>query len=350
MNKVTIAGDVSSALTYFAALGAATIADLESDIAAEIHYTEDSRPKAIVSIKELEPIQLATIILDVAKLWSAEESWVHGLLEYKDGKSFVPRSPFSPRIKVIDDSETWRKHQEFRWRHIDELFQDRDFLALDFVGAIGESAYWRFESNGRRPDHGASRWEMKTRNKGQEFIKDRLALMVDELANWTPEQILSGLTGETLRDFGGKVMADSRTSTGFTTPGPTDVGLAFVALIGLTAFPLSHQTTRISATPGAYPDNVLHTRFAVFPIPTVPISLRRLESLILSKELKTVTENILGKDESGNVSEDLALSNPGAESWLRKRGVPAVAKYSVLKTGSSSAPERQILTGEVRVI
>lgn len=349
-NTLTVAGDVSSALTYFAAVGLAVITDVEVGGSARLSFTADPQPKAQVHLGSVEPISLAAQILRIAQRWSEPESWAQGEMGYRDGKAVTQRSPFSPRIKVIEEREAWRAHQDFRWGHLDKLLENNDRIALEFIGGIGESAYWRFESNGRRPDHGASRWEMKTRNKGQEFIKDRVAPMVREIADWTPEQVLNGVSGEARQDFPGKPDPYSRTATGFTTPGPTDVALAFVALLGLSAFPLSLQTTRISTTPGAFPTTVLHTRHALLPIPVLPMTVDRLRTILVSKELAVASENLLAAEEAELRDEQLALGAPAAEMWLKQRGIPAIAKYAVLKTGSSSAPERQILTGEVRVL
>ena len=106
---------------------------------------------------------------------------------------------------------------------------------------------------------------MKTRNRGQEFVKDRLRPMCADLATWEPSAMLSGITGQTLYDSLDD-KPESRTGTGFTVPQPTDTALAFCALVGIANFPVIHQVHRIGVTPGAYPYNALHPRLMVLPV------------------------------------------------------------------------------------
>jgi CRISPR-associated protein Csb3 len=60
------------------------------------------------------------------------------------------------------------------------------------IGALGEPAYWPTDRNA---DAGASRWEMKTRNQGAEFVGNRLVPLAQAVAARTIEQTLTGLTG-----------------------------------------------------------------------------------------------------------------------------------------------------------
>ncbi|MBD8030614.1 hypothetical protein [Corynebacterium gallinarum] len=349
-SSLTVAGDVTSALTYFATMGIAQIAEVEISDRASIVYSSDPFPKAELHFDEVTPAQVADALRFVAQRWTQPGSWVVQTMPYPEGQSVVERSPFSPRVKVINDLDTWQRHQRFRLSHLDKLLVEADLTALELIGGLGEPAYWRFQGKDRRPDHGASRWEMKTRNKGQEFIKDRLALMCVELSDWSTEQILAGLDGSQVNDPLGKNASDSRTSTGFTSPGPTDVALAFAAIIGISIFPLSHQSHTLSITPAAFPSDILHTRYAVLPIPVVPVTLARLKTIILSHELHVVSSHELMEPEAEKGDSRLLLDGLAASTWLRQRGIVALAKYPVLKTGSSSAPERQILKGEVVVL
>lgn len=350
METLTLARDFTSSLTYFAAIGLATVVEEELGKTVLISYSQDTSPKAQLQLDGITAEDVAKVLHGVAGRWAESGSWVQETMDYPEKKSSMARSPFSPRIKVIEESATWEKHQDFRGRHLDRLLQEQDMLAIRFIQGLGESAYWRFDKKDRRPDHGASRWEMKTRNKGQEFIKDRLALLCQDLATWEVRDVLDGLRGEAIRDTIGKNAPDSRTATGFTQPGPTDEALAFAGLLGLTAFPPAHQISGISVTPGAFPRNVLHTRDMVLPIPAKPVTLQRLVSLLLSKELATVSRALLARESGQPLDPDLALAEPAATTWLQARRVPAVAHWPVLKTGSSSAPERQVLDGTVVVL
>lgn len=53
-----------------------------------------------------------------------------------------------------------------------------------YFGALGQPSYWSGEQTNHslRSDFGASRWEMVTRNKGQEFIGGRLFPLAQKVA------------------------------------------------------------------------------------------------------------------------------------------------------------------------
>lgn len=339
MHILTLEGDVTSALTYFAALGIASVAESEKVDEVRIGFTDEPIPKIQVHF-DIDSLQtIGQAITDVANRWTRDESWTQVTMEYTDGKKKVARSPFSPRFKPIEQSTDWLRHQNLRWKVLDTLTQQGDGLALNLIQALGEPAYWRNEKKSPRPDEGASRWEMKTRNRGEEFILHRFRDMCKEVSQRTPEEILEGLTGAVVRDFGQRESIDSRTATGFRTPGTTDVTLAFTALIGISNFPLSHHVDRIAVTPGAFPTTSLHPRWAVLPISSSALKPARMRSILISQQLATAS-----------VREGDVPLQEAAKTWLKEREIPLLVHYQILKTGSSSAPERQILSGEVEFL
>ena len=342
-SELTIAGDVTSALTYFAAVGTALIVEEELHQTAYIEYSLDSPPKAKVRIGSASTREVAEAIQSVATRWASEGSWATSTHEYPEKKSSIERSPFSPRIKQFSDETVRECHVGFRTFHLDHAREQGDTLMLSLVAGLGEAAYWRTERNQPRPDDGASRWEMKTRNKGQEFIKDRLALLVCEDATWEIEEILDGVIGTQVKDALGGNKDDSRSATGFATPGPADNALALLALLGISAFPVSLQSKKQSVTPGAFPIGFTHPQFAVFPVPNRAVTLSSLKTAIVSSQLDSVAREMLGFEGD---SEQSVLAAAG-KTWLRDRGFGAVVCHQILKTGSSSAPERQILEGNL---
>ncbi|SES10290.1 hypothetical protein [Corynebacterium cystitidis] len=346
MYSIQIAGDAQSTLTHFALYGLAGIVQYELNQPVLVSFTSEVDPKAVLETTAGET-EVAEAVLHVAKRWSEPGSWAQDTMAYPDKKKSVERSPFSPRIQVIDSRDTWIAHQEFRHRHIDQLEQAGDRLALRLIAGLGEASYWRFQGKDRRPDHGASRWEMKTRNRGEEFIVHRFAPMCSELSSWSSEDILAGITGTQVNDTLGKQKADSRTATGLTTPRATDVALAFCGLVGLGCFPVLHQSTELSVTPAAYPQNVLHTRHMVLPVPAQPITLSRLEAVLVSEALSHASQKY--SDERAE-DENETLEVTAAQDWLRARGMGALVHFSVLKAGSDSAPERQVLTGRIEAL
>lgn len=341
--SIKIAGDVSSALTHFTAYGLSLLIDAEIDDAeARVFFTEESEPNAILQLRGCTPLDVAQALQAAATRWADNEAWAQATLNYPDGNKNVPRSPFSPRIKQFDDPLMWQRHSKFRNEYLDSLSDD--WLALQFIQGLGEAAYWRKDGNSPRPDDGASRWEMKTRNRGEEFIVHRLAPLVVEVAKWSAEMILSGLQGEQVNDAIGKNKPDSRSASGFTAPQPTDNAMAFAALLGIGMVPPIRDIGALSVTPGAYPQHITHPQWMVLPIPTVPITGERLRSILMSKQFDAVAKSTL-KLNYGQID----VSTPG-KAWLRSRGIPAVAVFSILKAGSASAPERQILNGSLTVL
>lgn len=338
-----LAGDVSSALTQFAAYGLALLAEEEfPDAQVSLSYTQEARPRAVLDLKVVRADDVAVAVRDVAQRWSQPDAWAQKLLRYPDGKKSAHRSPFSPRIKGFEDEETWLEHVSFRAAELDRLVDDH--LALQFIHGLGEAAYWRKESNSPRPDDGASRWEMKTRNRGEEFIANRFAGLVKEVATWAPQQILNGLAGTTLNDVIGKQKADSRTSTGLTRPQPVDNALALVALLGMSLMPPIRDLRGISITPGAYPRRVTHPRWMVLPVPIEPTTVDRMRSIMLSAQFDHVAEAAVGQAKADSEMET------AGRAWLRSRNIAAVSVFQIFKGGSSSAPERQVLDGTLVIL
>lgn len=353
MPNINIAGDVSSALSHFGAYGLAAIAGAEGFGSSTVRWTEESRPIAVVGVPDHSPLDVAASVRDLARRLADEKEWPSVLMPYGPKAKPVRVSPFSPRIKAIDTDkhpDDWPNHQLARNRVFDRLSRESRDLELSFLGALGEAAYWRFDNNQPRPDHGASRWEMKTRNRGEEFVQHRFSGMAKELSGWSVDDILAGITGANVNDSLGKNAVGSRTSTGLTAPGPTDVALAFVALWGISVFPMARKIRRINVTPCAYPDRVLHPTAMVLPVPTVPVTVARLESLVISRQLSVLVD-LEGRELSGiraDAEVEGQLEVEAARRWLGDRGVPGVAVFPILKAGSSSAPERQVLNGRVK--
>lgn len=339
MFTINIAGDASSALSHFALLGLAAVAEEMGDNSVRLLWSLDSEPKA--QLRSIyDPLLIAQRIRELATRWSEDSSWVKARKNYA-GKQFAP---FSPRIKAIDAEKSpydWEEHHHIRTSHVDQLLADKRWLDLSFISALGEPSYWHNEKKAPRPDHGASRWEMKTRNRGEEFVQHRLSLMVDELSSWTNEDILAGIQGKQVHDPLGKNSPDSRTSTGLTPPGPTDVALAFVGLLGIASFQLAPQVKEKSVTPGAFPPQALHPVLMVLPMSSTPISLGRARSVLRSEAIACIGGELV---RTGDIGTTAVVS---ASKWLLEHGINAVALFDIKKAGSSSAPERQVQPGSV---
>jgi CRISPR-associated protein Csb3 len=352
MSTVTLGGAISSALTHFALYGLADIAADRFGSGVTLGWTGEQEPKAWVGVPSATAEEISQAVLDAAST-DAPRDWPSVQLNYS---SKAVASPFSPRIKAIDTDKhpaDWERHQHAREDALDALTDAGDLAELRFLAALGEASYWHIANNTRQPDRGASRWEMKTRNRGEEFISQRYGPLCRDLSTWSCEQVFEGLSGAGLRDPLGKNKQDSRSSTGFTRPTPTDNALVFCALRGIAEFPLAHRVSKINTTPGAWPDFVLHPRSMLLPVPTAPVTLARLRSVIVSRQLAILhefhmsdTEMREGRDGTHVVSP---LDAEVARTWLASRRCDAVVRFPIFKTGSSSAPERQVLDGEVHL-
>lgn len=339
-----LGGDVTSALTHFALAGLGQIARSLSTHAVELSWSDETVPRAVITTEDVTVEAMAEEVLRLADSWTG--GWTTIRHEYGEGTF----SPFSPRFKSINAEKypaDWASHQNVRNETFDKLAVDRDGTALRLIHALGEAAYWRFDGKSPRPDHGASRWEMKTRNKGQEFVRDRLHLLCKELAGWDSAQVIDGLSGATVNDSLSKNSLDSRTSTGFTPPGPADVALTFAAIVGISQFPVTHRIHELSVTPGAYPTNTLHPKFMVLPVPTVPITPERYANIVCSLHWSEITAEI----GAHNMGKDIdSLQSADHRAVLRARGVPAAAVFRINLGGSPSAPERYIEQGQVQLL
>lgn len=341
MTRITIAGSVTSALTHFTMFGLTVICEDRWPGRVRLGWKEGAEPEASVTAAGIPDAEIAAAVQDSAAEASASEGWARATFTYSDSPTL--RSPISPRIKAIDPGRKtgdWEGHQSVRWRVLDALLEDGRHGPLELIAGFGEAAYWRFDGNAPRPDEGASRWEMKTRNRGQEFVMHRLLPLAEVVAEWAPDMILEGLRGESVRDFHGRDDPGSRSATGFRRPGPTDNAAAWCALWGLAMFPVSHRIGGLSATPGAWPPASLHPSAMLLPVLTGPVTPSRYRTVLTGRALEDLCLAYgPGERTSNDAITDQALR------WLRARGAMGVLRFPVLKTGSANAPERQVLEG-----
>lgn len=349
MSTIFLGGPIRSALIHFALYGLADIASTRFGRGVTLGWTEEQQPRPWVDVPSAAPEEIAEAVRDAAST-DTPRTWSSVSINYANT---AVASPFAPRIKAIDPDkhpEDWNKHQRARHDGTDQLLDHGDFAELRFVAALGEASYWHIANNSRQPDLGASRWEMKTRNQGEEFVTHRYGPLCREISSWSSDQALEGLTGSEVRDPLGKNNQDSRSSTGFTRPSPADNALVFCALRGIAEFPLARRLSKINATPGAWPDRVIHPRSMLIPVPTEPVTLARLRSLLVSEQLAMLHKGIMNgaSDTQGSLHDEAtsALDLDAARKWFAARRCRAVIRFPILKTGSSLAPERQVLDGE----
>jgi len=341
MTELILAGAATSALTHFAMNGLSNIIAHETGCSVASYWHDSTTPTARIVADGIDENQIAAAVRQHAGRCACDGSWLQAEADIGGKMTAV----FSPRIKTPADDAEWKALQQIRHRHIDELLRAGEVLDLAMIGGLGEPAYWRFDGKDRRPDHGASRWEMKARNKGEEFVGHRLRPMARVVADRSPAAILDGLTGVRMCDeLGSANPSASQTATGFTRPGPTDCAMAWCALWGVTNFPLAHHVSKISTTPAAFPSTVLHTRFMVLPVITTPVAAARVRSILVSGALRVQAEH-----QCGIASADPFVVD-SARRWLRSRGVVATVVFPVEKAGSDNAPQRFVLDGAIETL
>ena len=237
---------------------------------------------------------------------------------------------FSPRLTLPQEDSQVQQFEDHR-----EEFLNSDLTTLDhlMISNLGEPGYWIFDRNKRYPDNSASRWEMKTRNRGEEFVGNRLSKLASIVSSLDKDSIDAGLTGRNISDPLGKDRPDSRTSTGLTPPGPVDDALAWCGLWGISGFILVPGTgSDISATAGAVPQQRLHPRSLVIPITEKPMSPAAWRALMATRAIIDITSS----DESSMTT---------ASDYLKARGVLGICTFPVYTTNNSNAPERMVLSG-----
>lgn len=337
MTDLMLGGAPRSAISHLAPLGMASILRDGGIRDARSWWDVDTARPHVCSSRTAA--EMAELVIQHAARRSGH-SWVNAKIT---GASRHGLSLFSPRIKAAQVDE-WGEYVAERdaW-----LAANRDSLtALDFrmLTALGQPAWWHCDAKDTRPDDGASRWEMKTRNRGEEFLAHRLAPLTDVVALRSVQQMVAGLTGSSVIDELGKNAADSRTSTGLAVPGPVDSAFAYVALWGIAALRTVHRSGHRQPSPsvGMRPRRGVHPLCAYLPVFVSAVTPQHFAAVAASRAL----------DELGRraVEEAPETGGSGEEDWLREQGVHAVAFFPIRKSGSTSAPERQILEGEVSIL
>jgi CRISPR-associated protein Csb3 len=247
------------------------------------------------------------------------------------------RGLMSPRITGLKTADDWNTHQAARETILDELTNAHAWTDLRYLAALGEPSYWSFNRrNEPLQDDGASRLEMQPRNRGSEFVGNRLRPLTEKLLARKPGKIAAGLDGSSISDeLGGK--PDSVSATGLTTPGPVDNALVWCALWGIGQLPLALRREGAARTSG----HLGRSRQEWFYVPawTGPWRPARLRSVLASTQLRAAAAAGLP-----DIGDDLAARS--AATWLRAHGTFGVLRFPIGRFGSDNAPERRALRGE----
>ncbi len=341
MSDLELAGDVRVALSHMAAIGLAALLEDAGMPDVRVRWTGglDSRP--IVSGSGADWAEVARLVRSHALRHADASDWTGATID--DGATGL----MSPRIKTRGTDAGWHELATRRREVIDAQTDERRWLDLQMIGALGEPAYWRFNDQGQRlPDDGASRWEMKTRNRGEEFVRHRLHPLARHVATRSFEGIRDGLAGSSIEDEAGSNDVSSRTATGLAAPGRVDNAVGWCALWGLSQFPVVPRLARQSRTAGHLPptsrSDTRRRGWFYLPVPTTPIALPRLRSIVASAQLARAAAPT-----DAAATPNVTLIGESARTWLLDRAIGAVVRFPIGEYGSASAPERRALLGTV---
>lgn len=341
MTELELPGDIGVALSHVAAYGLAAILEATGCPDVTLRWTPSLNSRAVVTAPGRDPDDMASAVLAHARQHAGVANWTAATVVV--GGATAGR--LSPRIKSPADEDEWRELARLRRQSIDEEVSHRRWLDLRMLGALGEPAYWRLDAQGaRRPDEGASRWEMKTRNRGEDFVQHRLRRLALSVADRDLLTVRDGLTGTRIEDETGGNALDSRTGTGLAGPGPVDNALTWCALWGLSRLPVVAKVGGPSESAGHLViRRVGASRQAWFhlPVPHHPVTLSRLGTLVASEQLAVVVRAEAAPSDAGG------LEARSAREWLIARGAGAVVRFPVWISGNASAPERRALLGSV---
>jgi CRISPR-associated protein Csb3 len=321
-------------LHHLAAYGLADILDTAS-LVTDLRLTwQAGRP--VVSGTGLAP----AIVEDAVRAHLAgRRTWV------EEASGPDRRGVMSPRLTGMKADQAWQDHQHARESVLDTLTAAHAWPDLRYLAALGEPAYWRFNPRGERlPDDGASRLEMQPRNRGSEFVGNRLRPLVEKLLDRQPGQIAAGIAGDSVLDeLGGK--PDSVSATGLTTPGPVDNALVWCALWGIGQLPLALRTERPAVTTGHLGRPRAEHFYA--PVWEMPWRPARLRTILASAQLRDAADQLL-HDAGTSAPAATAVTTTAATAavWLRARGVIGIVRFPVGRFGSDNAPERRALRGD----
>ncbi len=340
MTELDLPGDIRDAFSHMAIIGLAAIMEAQGVHDPAIRWSGGMDPHPQMrTTADWEAVAMA--VRDHANAHTQPGAW----LQTRSAINQRPTAAFSPRVKTMSVDE-FSQLVSARRGGIDALTADvSGNLDRRMIGALGMPAYWSHNYKGEPlQDDGATRWEMKTRNRGEELVGNRLALLADVVAKRSEDQVMTGLDGSKVVDELGKGHLDSRTPTGLRPPGPVDSARAWCALWAISQFPIRFQLNNIALTTGYVGDR--GDGYFYLPAFREYTSMARLRSVLGSEQLRA-----LATVASRSPVSTRPHVKPGdvtrSTDWLLTRHVEALVTFKMAKTDNLSAPEKWAGTGVV---
>lgn len=338
---VKLSVDLCDAFSHMMVVGLASILEDQAERTCTLQW-RGFREVELSTSDGLDVHAMAEQVSNHVNRWKSS-LWLCSEGDYTqkgDGRSI--HATMSPRLSALGEPDGWRLLQVNREQALDACETVGD---CRYFGALGQPAYWSISNGSIAADGGASRWEMVTRNRGQEFIGGRLLPLARELAEWPVEHIEQGLLGAAVRDNIGGDKPTSRTATGLHGPQATDNARAWCALMGVSAFP-----TVVSNGAQRDPSAALMQlrggiRYAVLPVFEGEWTLSRYRAVLRSKALAQYgiaqAHNVLADGASSPLSVDIG------GGWLQDKGVVACVLFNQYMSDNTSAPERWLDRGHI---
>ncbi|MCI1207537.1 MAG: hypothetical protein LKF98_04610 [Microbacteriaceae bacterium] len=337
------------AFDHLFGLGLAAILEQQAGVTPRVGW-EDRRTLVLAGLG-MSLTEVSAHVRDHASA-QGQARWLTTVEELTAGR----RSPLSPRIGKLSTHDDFAELERFRKPLIDSIDSEA-WLTRRFLGALGRPSDWSVNQQGEHlPDRGASAWEMKTRNRGEEFIRNRLAPLARIVADRGIQSIADGLEGASVVDELGGDRADSRTPTGLRAPGPVDDARAWCALWGLSALPVRPVTgqresrtvraANLSCTSGALRGEHGRVVFAL-PVFVHPVTLARYRAVTASLPFALASSQAVGIGQPALTRRDF--------SWLHEHHVQALALFPRHRSDNANAPElwaevaRTVPLNELRV-
>jgi CRISPR-associated protein Csb3 len=335
---ISLSGSVTDAFTHFYVGGLASIIDSRVSESVIVHWIDSETASLELHGGNLDLATAAGLVHTHARE-HAENSWV---TEVKDLSFSGQRAPMSPRLGRPESPADWAQLQQARFDAIEGLSNTAsDVLDWRLLGALGEPAYWCIDGTGKFDvDQGASPLEMKARNNGQDFVRNRLSLLASAVATRSVEEVAEGMDGTIVRDEVGSGALNSRTPTGLRAPSLTDNAQAWCALWGLSLLPvrpvvMNHSPGRVQGA-RSLTSAVVTSKSGprlVLPVPDRPLSLGRLRSIMVGSALTAAISAGSGPDD--------------ARRKLASQGVDLIVVFERHVTDNANAPERWLRAGNL---
>lgn len=324
---ITLAGSKEILLSHMSLLGAASILDeILGPGSVLCRWTDEADAAPMLRVGGVSEEKVGEILRDHASRHVAGDiSWMHA-------RHPLFQSHFATRAKAPSTRDDWDDFLGQRVAVSDRLRGLDSGMTL----GLGERAWWLADRKPLRPDHGASPWEMRTRNKGMEVVADALLPMAIAVAERDAQKVVDGLTGRTLNDEPANNRPDSRTSQGLGPLGPTDAARAWCGMWGIASFPIWHRATDRSVASAAVPPHRGSPGKLLMAAPTRWVTVARWQAVLRSEALSTMGQ-------TGMAPAEDRLKVSAARRELVERGFELLLEFAVKVSGSTSAPERRAM-------